>query len=159
MAGAADTVKAGSGLFKGILQKLRGASPLVKGLGAAGTAQFALEFAPDIAKGARDTVDPWLPGMRRQDREVGDVLEAQRQARDLDLMRQRKAQELQRLVAGNTAMLAQKAPHLFNQIMAGRELPQDATVIGGRPRTDLMQEVAMQMARGQFSPQEVGGAF
>jgi len=46
--------------------------------------------------------------------------------------------------------LAAIDPHLYNEVMAGRSLPKDAVVFGGQPRTDLMEELAMGMAQGQF---------
>jgi len=72
-------------------------------------------------------------------------------------IQKRRQRDLETMVNVNTEMLARNAPHLFNQIMAGRELPQDATVIGGEPRSDLMREVATQMSQGAFSQGEANG--
>ena len=60
-------------------------------------------------------------------------------------------QLLRQDVANNATMLASTAPHLYNQIMAGRRLPQGATVLGGMPRADLLEELAFRMAQGQLS--------
>jgi hypothetical protein len=50
--------------------------------------------------------------------------------------------------------LAAANPQLYNEVMAGRKLPQGAVVLGGRPRMDLMEELALGMSAGQF-PQEM----
>jgi len=65
-----------------------------------------------------------------------------------------KAQRDAQTAAQNTALLFQTAPHVAAQIMAGRRLPKGAVVIGGTPRVDLMQEMAMQMGQGQFEQQD-----
>jgi hypothetical protein len=62
---------------------------------------------------------------------------------DLHLLRQETAQ--------NAAILASTAPHLYNQILAGRRLPKGATVLGGAPRTDLLEELAYRMTQGEFA--------
>lgn len=65
-----------------------------------------------------------------------------------------KAQRDAQTAAQNTALLFQTAPHVAAQIMAGRRLPKGAVVIGGTPRVDLMQEMAMSMGQGQFEQQD-----
>ena len=59
--------------------------------------------------------------------------------------------ELQRRIAQSSMRLAALDPHLYNEVMAGRSLPKDAVVFGGQPRQDLMEELAMGMAQGQFT--------
>mgnify|MGYP003110201762 CR=1 FL=1 len=59
-------------------------------------------------------------------------------------------EELQKKIARSAMRLAAIDPHLYNEVMAGRSLPKDAVVFGGQPRTDLMEELAMGMAQGQF---------
>ena len=61
---------------------------------------------------------------------------------------------LQRKIARSAMRLAAIDPHLYNEVMAGRSLPKDAVVFGGQPRTDLMEELAMAMATGQFQKPE-----
>lgn len=60
---------------------------------------------------------------------------------------------LQSQGAINAAMLAAVDPQLYNTVMAGRRLPQDAFVIGGAPRVDLMDQLVNAMSQGQFSQQ------
>lgn len=62
-------------------------------------------------------------------------------------------EEMQRKMARAAMQLAASDPHLYNEIMAGRQLPKDAVVFGGQPRTDIMEELAMGMAQGQFNQQ------
>jgi hypothetical protein len=64
---------------------------------------------------------------------------------------QMRAQRLEKEVAKQAASLAAVAPHLYNQILAGRTLPQGAVVLGGSPRTDLMEQLALGMASGEFN--------
>jgi len=66
----------------------------------------------------------------------------------------RKAEvlQLQRLMSQNMARLASASPQLYNQVMAGRQLPEGAVVIGGQPRQDLMEMLAYDMATGGLAP-------
>lgn len=121
------------------------------GFGAATVLPLVAGFLPDLVQGVSDTVGEWTPGSRRMDRVLDQVLGANAVLREQERVRAKRMAELQRLTRANTLMLAQNMPHLFNQIMAGRELPEDATVLGGKPRADLMQQVAQDMAMGRFS--------
>ena len=56
----------------------------------------------------------------------------------------------QRLVDENLQLLASHAPHAFNELATGMALPQDATVIGGKPREDVLRAVALGMSNGRF---------
>jgi len=58
-----------------------------------------------------------------------------------------------RKMASASARLAAVAPHLYNQILAGRTLPQGAVVLGGSPRTDLLEQLAYGMATGKLNEQ------
>jgi hypothetical protein len=69
--------------------------------------------------------------------------ERQRQARE--------AQKLAELRQVNMQRITMMNPELAKQLMAGRVLPQGATVIGGTPRMDLLGQVADSMSRGEFS--------
>ena len=70
--------------------------------------------------------------------------------------RQMKKQQLERSTAQNAARLAATAPHLYNQILAGRQLPQGAVVLGGQPRTDLLEQLSYGMAMGQTQESPMG---
>lgn len=57
------------------------------------------------------------------------------------LSQARKKEEIER----NMMAVQKSAPHLYNQVMAGRRLPQGSIVLGGAPRQDLMEELANSM--------------
>lgn len=61
-------------------------------------------------------------------------------------------ERLERDGAANLERLAHLDPQLYQSIARGRRLPRDATVIGGRMRTDLLQEMGMLMATGRAAP-------
>lgn len=65
----------------------------------------------------------------------------------------RKADRLRRIMALNTTRLARLDPQTYNEVLAGRRLATGAAVFGGRPRTDMMDMLASQMASGQIAPQ------
>ena len=69
----------------------------------------------------------------------------------------RKRQELEAAVVKNAAALAAVHPQLYTEVMAGRRLPRGARVFGGAPRTDLLQELALNMAQGN-APAAAGGS-
>lgn len=61
-----------------------------------------------------------------------------------------EADALRQSMLRNTATLAARNPHLYNELLYGRRLPEDAVVFGGDPRTDLLEELAYEMANGRF---------
>lgn len=63
-----------------------------------------------------------------------------------------KMERLQELQALNAARLASLKPALYNQILAGQQLPEGAVVIGGTQREDLLDHVTMKMAQGEYAP-------
>jgi len=76
--------------------------------------------------------------------------EAENSRRSQALRVRAEMDHLQKKVTSAAMRLAAVDPHLYNEVMAGRSLPKDAVVFGGQPRTDLMEELAMGMAQGQF---------
>ena len=68
--------------------------------------------------------------------------------------RQKEYQQLQGNMAASLARLAAASPQTYNQVMAGRQLPQGAVVLGGQPRVDLMEDLAFRMAT---SPNSIPG--
>jgi hypothetical protein len=66
------------------------------------------------------------------------------------LMQQLEIEEFQKKAMRASMRLAALDPHLYNEVMAGRSLPKDAVVFGGQPRQDLMEELSVAMAQGQF---------
>lgn len=61
---------------------------------------------------------------------------------------------MERTLAQNQARLAQANPTLYTSVMAGRKVPTGAVVLGGRPRTDLMRELAASMDSGAFQKRD-----
>lgn len=59
----------------------------------------------------------------------------------------------QRRMAQIQGRMAATNPQMYNEIMAGRVLPPQATVLGGVPRQDLMNQVASQAVEGGFQQQ------
>jgi hypothetical protein len=85
-----------------------------------------------------------------------DQLETWKRAREQRLGQQLRAAEreaLTRRMAMASARLAAVNPQLYNEVLAGRRLPQGAVVLGGIPRTDLLQELAYDLASGQHKPE------
>ena len=68
-----------------------------------------------------------------------------------DLVNQSKEQALRTAIQDNLMRVQQQSPFLYNQVAAGRVLPQGAVVLGGRTRQDLLQELGRSMSEGQFS--------
>jgi hypothetical protein len=67
------------------------------------------------------------------------------------LVNQGKERSLQNAIQANLAEVQRQSPFLYNQVAAGRVLPQGAVVLGGRTRQDLLQELGRSMSEGQFS--------
>ena len=74
-----------------------------------------------------------------------DQIKAVRRTRANQMATQMRNASLQENIRRNQQLLALRDPHLYAQVMAGRHLPQDAVVLGGAPRQDLMEELAQHM--------------
>lgn len=74
------------------------------------------------------------------------MLQLQAQAEEAAMQQNIRDREIDKLAAINEQRLMTAAPQVATQILAGRRLPQGAVVIGGRPRTDLLRQFAVQMA-------------
>ena len=106
-------------------------------------AQFlATDVAAPIGRGIFEAMP--FSDLIEKDREERQIKrEKEGQARQLEMnMRSARIEEM---VQRNMAVVAQKDPHLFNQVMSGRMLPQGAVVLGGPRRQDLMEELAFAM--------------
>jgi hypothetical protein len=66
------------------------------------------------------------------------------------LGRKEQKQAVQMSINQNLAKLQMEAPDLYMRAATGRVLPQGAVVIGGAPRADLLNQLGMAMANGQF---------
>lgn len=120
-----------------------------KRAGAINLGLMALPFAPGLVKGLGESVAGGF-GAGEEERRQDTMMQMQGLADQYVVMRQRRAAEIQRLNGINQQLLQTYAPELYQQLLAGRSLPPEAVVIGGRPRHDLIQDVAAQMSAGQF---------
>lgn len=82
------------------------------------------------------------------------VNNAVRRAKGEKLGRLLEQARMERALAQNQARLAQANPTLYTSVMAGRKVPTGAVVLGGRPRTDLMRELAASMDSGAFQKKD-----
>jgi len=61
---------------------------------------------------------------------------------------------MEKALAENQTRLARQAPDLYTSVMAGRRVPKGSVVLGGRPRQDLMKELAASMDSGRYAPKD-----
>lgn len=142
-AGAKTATKAGGlrGFLKG--GKIGGGIGAIAGLAGADLLANFL-FGGETAQVVEDTGTYVTGGVREQ---IAQTLRA-RAAQNLLAA---KAQRLKGDISANIESLRQSAPDVYQQLIAGRRLPEGAVVFGGGARTDLLERVAMQMSQGQFS--------
>ena len=119
----------------------------------AGKFWWALPFALEGAGYVKDAVkkgfgvgEKFFDGKSALDEFLGE----KRQEQAYDDHQRKRAEALQQLKMQNRMRMMQVAPHLAQSLLAGRELPEDAVVIGGKPRVDLLDQVAEGMSAGAF---------
>ncbi len=100
-------------------------------------------LAPSVANYAKDMGTDF----------TGRAMKEMGQQRELDFLQMMKARKLRQVMGDNTARLAALDPHTYNEVLAGRRLPQGAEVFGGAPRGDLLEQLAMGMATGKYRPE------
>jgi secreted protein with Ig-like and vWFA domain len=76
------------------------------------------------------------------------------QARGQQVAKLLEQARLEKAIAQNQARIAQANPTLYTSVMAGRRVPTGAVVLGGRPRMDLMRELAASMDSGAFQKRD-----
>jgi len=87
--------------------------------------------------------------------EVEDTLrEAEARARSEKIGKLMEQARVEETIRQNQARLAQVAPDIYTSVMAGRRVPKGSVVLGGRPRQDLMQELAASMGSGRFEKKD-----
>ena len=131
-------------------------NPLVTFGLVAPTAAFAgSEIVAPIAQGAYNLtpIPDALEEIRQRER-----FERARQDRGEMVADDARRRRIQEMVERNMAVVASRDPHLYNQVMAGRVLPQGAVVLGGPRRQDLMEELAYAMGTSQ-TPEEFSSLF
>lgn len=150
----------GGGLkaLKSFLQSTSGASkglirdhPLTAfGLIAPTAAYAAEEVVAPIGKGMIEATG--IPERIRQSREP-ELYEETMERRNAQIGRGLETNRIEEMIQRNMEIVAQNNPHLYNQVMSGRVLPQGAVVLGGPRREDLMEELAYLMGSSS-SPDE-----
>jgi len=102
-----------------------------------------------IAKGIREdlTADP-AAEVDRQRKALQKRVTSQMLARSIAANRDRTTMM-------NLQYLQRNAPEVYDSVVAGRRLPQDAIVLGGQRREDLLQELARNMGSSQGSPSQL----
>ncbi len=75
----------------------------------------------------------------------------QQEERTRQVLTGARLEGMRRAMLESAAKLAALDPQLYNQVLAGRRLPQGAAVFGGRPRVDLLEELALDMASGAYT--------
>ena len=102
-----------------------------------------------IAKGIREdlTADP-AAEVDRQRKALQKRVTSQMLARSIAANRDRTTMM-------NLQYLQRNAPEVYDSVVAGRRLPQDAIVLGGQRREDLLQELARNMGSFQGSPSQL----
>lgn len=111
---------------------------------------LALGFATDVSRGLREQFgagSSWFDGKDA----VDEMLEPQMAQAKYASQLRRRAQDLERMRSLNRDKIERYAPQLAASLKAGMELPEDAVVIGGRPRMDLLNDVADRMSKGEFN--------
>lgn len=97
----------------------------------------------ELAREGKEAVKESFTGFQR------DIEQELRNER-IRMAQRLKAQRLQKAIADNMTRLAAANPQLYNQLLAGRTLPEGAVLLGGGQRTDFLETVAYQMATGGF---------
>ena len=80
-----------------------------------------------------------------------DLMGQQRQMQMNSLVEDARAESYDDAISRNLQRIQQQAPDLYMAVAAGRRLPTGAVVLGGAPRTDLLQDLGRSMADGQYS--------
>ena len=90
------------------------------------------------------------PSTPRREMDERAVVDAERKLQSERIAKLMEQARMEKAIAENQARLAQANPNLYTSVLAGRRVPAGSIVLGGRPRTDLMQELAASMGSGRF---------
>lgn len=144
--GVAETAAAVAPKSKGfgLLSKVLKGNPVAAGAGLIGGAAF-------LANTFRNNREE-----RALEEEMGFDLEGITEARSNSRYQQLRAERIQQMQSANIERLARLQPELYNQVVAGRRLPEGGVAIGGVPRLDMLQQIASAMGEmGQRVPGSV----
>ena len=82
------------------------------------------------------------------------IVRAERDAKSTKVAQLLKQAREEKALGENKQRLAQSAPDLYSAVMAGQRLPKGSVVLGGRPREDLMRQLAASMDSGRYRQQD-----
>jgi hypothetical protein len=82
---------------------------------------------------------------------LADLMGQHRQMQMNALVEEAKAESYEDSIGRNLQRIQQQAPDLYMAVAAGRRLPTGAVVLGGAPRTDLLQDLGRSMSDGQYT--------
>ena len=103
------------------------------------TAIFAGQLGKPIVQGIKDDFDD-----SELERERSKTKRLNKEY-TREILAKRLALNSQQATDRNLQFLKQNSPAVYDSVMAGRRLPADAIVLGGQPRTDLLDELARNM--------------
>jgi hypothetical protein len=132
-----------AGKIKSMLGSIKGATMNNKGA-------LALGLLSGIA--AKRTLMPTEqpnPGAIQQ--RIDDAVNQSQSEKIAKLLEQAR---MERSIQKNQMQLARQTPDLYTSVMAGRRVPKGSVVLGGRPRQDLMRELAASMDSGRYAPKD-----
>lgn len=142
---AADAVGLGPDLYQTALGPGHAIGERIMAMGAIPP---ALGFGASLVGPPLEALHQTFTAQDRLDRSEGDEFLSRSMLLGIRMEAERKARQ----TAANAQILAQVDPALYTQLLAGRRLPRGAVVIGGRPRTDLLEQVATEMGSGAYDP-------
>lgn len=122
----------------------------IKGAASNNKAAIAIGLLSSIAakRALMPSVQP-DPGAIQQ--RVDDAVNQSQSEKIAKLLEQAR---MERSIQKNQMQLARQTPDLYTSVMAGRRVPKGSVVLGGRPRQDLMRELAASMDSGRYAPKD-----
>ena len=103
------------------------------------TAAFGAQLAQPVIQGVRDDISgSYVQREKDKTKELVKSIKRQHLAHML-------GQQARERTSRNLELLKQNSPAVYDSVLAGRSLPDDAVVLGGTPRQDLLQELARNM--------------
>lgn len=108
------------------------------------SAGIALGAAKPVAQGALG----FLEGLDISGEQAKSDRSVIRARQDLEAMAAAKERRMRKLRLENIARVAGMLPDIYHQVSSGRRLPRNSVVIGGRPRIDLLTQLADSMVNG-----------
>ena len=123
--------------------------PLLTRVGLAGAGVAGLDFATgSIISPIAGAVHEFMTGKKQREARERLMLEHMLAKQ----VQAERAQSMQReqFIQMNARQVATYAPDIAQRVLAGRKLTQGGVAIGGRPRTDLLTELASYMSDGSL---------